>query len=203
MTNNKTVDFTNNTVTVTANSPLLDISIPSGPQHNADMLPPLPESMLLKIKQGKFVNFDLLLPQSYCPSTNDDYVVQVGGGDDASSSSITLVPKSQNSKAKVISFNLWLQAWCNFARVYVRYHGHQTDQILHYQSLMSQFGQQYIFEEFYLYDRQFRLRMASSPALRCNRIDVELTNLVSTYYSGLFAIMVQLCFMAVNLLSSF
>ena len=41
---------------------------------------------------------------------------------------------------------------------------------------MSQFGQQYIFEEFYLYDRQFRLRMASSPALRWDRIDVELTN---------------------------
>ena len=152
------------------------MSFPSVPQHNADMLPPLLESVLLKIKQGKFINFDLLLPQSYCPSSNDDCVVQVGGGENASSSSITLVPKSQNSKAKVLSFNLWLQAWCNFARVYVCYHGHQTDQILHYQPLMTQFDQQYIFEEFYLYNRQFRLRMASSPALRWDRIDVELTN---------------------------
>ena len=76
----------------------------------------------------------------------------------------------------MLTFTLWLQAWCNFAHVYVRYHGHQTDQILHYQSLMAQFGQQYTFEEFYLYDRQFRLRIASNPVLRWDRIDIELTN---------------------------
>ena len=145
----------------------------SAPQHNADMLPPLPESLLLKIKQKKFVNFDLLLPQSLCPSSSDDYVVQVGGGEN---SSITLVPKSQHNKAKILNFNLWMLAWCTYARVFVRYHGHQTDQLLHYQSLMAQFGQQYVFDEFYLYDRQFRLRLASNPALRWDRIDVELTN---------------------------
>ena len=89
------------------------------PEHNADMLPPLPEVVLLKIKQGKFVNFDLLLPLLYCPSTSDDYVVQVGSGDNGSASSITLVPKSQSSKAKVLTFTLWLQAWCNYARVYL------------------------------------------------------------------------------------
>ena len=155
---------------------LLETNTVKPPEHNADMLPPLPKAVLLKIKQGKFVNFNLLLPQSYCPSTNDDYVVQVGGGDDGFASSITLVPKLQNSKAKVLTFTLWLQAWCNFARVYVRYHGHQTDQILHYQSLMAQFGQQYVFNEFYSYDRQFRLRIASNPALRWDRIDGELTN---------------------------
>ena len=68
-------------------SNLLNIHSVSSPQHNADLLPRLPESVPLKIKQGKFVNFDLLFPQSYCSSTNDDYVVQVGGGGDDNSAS--------------------------------------------------------------------------------------------------------------------
>ena len=46
-------------------------------ERNSDVLPPLPENMLLKIQQGKFVNFDLLLPQAFAPSTTDDYVLQV------------------------------------------------------------------------------------------------------------------------------
>ena len=46
-------------------------------ERNSDVLPPLPENMLLKIQQGKFVNFDLLLPQAFAPSTTDNYVLKV------------------------------------------------------------------------------------------------------------------------------
>ena len=101
--------------------------------HNDNNLQLLSESMLQKIKQGKFINFDLLVPQAYTPSASDDYVVQVSNNeDDLSSSSITLVPKSQSNRAKVMYFNTWLQAWCVFVRVYCRFHSHRVEEVLHY-----------------------------------------------------------------------
>ena len=143
--------------------------------HNDNHLPPLPESTLPKIKQGKFINFDLLLPQAFTPSASDDYVVQLSNNeDDLSSSSITLVPKSQSNRAKVVDFNTWLQAWCVFVRVYCSFHSHRVQEVLHYQTIMAQYGHQYVFPEFYLFDRQFRLRMANNNFLRWDRFDFEL-----------------------------
>ena len=114
--------------------------------HNDNHLPPLPESTLQKIQQGKFINFDLLLPQAFTPSASDDYVVQLSNNeDDLSSSSITLVPKSQSNRAKVVDFNTWLQAWCVFVRVCCRFHSHRVQEVLHYQTIMAQYRHQYVF----------------------------------------------------------
>ena len=40
-------------------------------QENSDSLPPLPKKVLAKIRQGKFIDFDMLLTQAFPPSTTD------------------------------------------------------------------------------------------------------------------------------------
>ena len=105
-------------------------------QENADSFPPLPEKVLAKIQQGKFIDFDMLLPQAFPPSTTDDYVMQVVG-DDLGSSSISLVPRSQSNRAKVSDFYTWLQAWCIFTRAFCRYHRHRIEEILYYMRLAN------------------------------------------------------------------
>ena len=84
------------------------------------------------------------------------------------------VPKSQSNRTKVVDFNTWLQAWCVFVRVYCRFHSHRVQEVLHYQTIMAQYGHQYVFPEFYLFDRQFRLRLANNNILRWDRFDFEL-----------------------------
>ena len=80
--------------------------------------------------EGKFIDFDILLPQTFPPSATDDYVMQVTG-DDLGSSYITLVPRSQSHRAKVSDFYMWLQAWCCvFVRAFCRYHRHRRGFIL-------------------------------------------------------------------------
>ena len=43
----------------------------------ADILPSVPNSVMAKIKDGKFINFDDLLPSFIAPSSNDDYSIQI------------------------------------------------------------------------------------------------------------------------------
>ena len=93
---------------------------------------------MAKIKYGKFVNFDDLLPSFIAPSSNDDYSIQIselGRG-----TSLSLVPRAQASKVKVVNFHSWLEAWCIFARIYSFYFPHRVSEILFYQNIMTQYA---------------------------------------------------------------
>ena len=145
-----------------ANHRQSDIEDPfSGYSHNEQdrsCLPAVTEKLLHKIRDGKFVDFDLLFPQAVPPSANDDYTLEISGDHDTDRS-ISLIPKSHTSKAKVVDFSSWLAAWCTFMRVYLFFYSHLTQALLSYMSTMVQYGKRYVFHQFSLYDRQFRMCM--------------------------------------------
>ena len=144
-------------------------------QHSSvpSALPSISADILQKIKRGEFVNFDKLLPHAVAPSSSDDFAIRLdqSGGEPAS---LSLVPRSQSSKAKVFDFLSWLQAWNNFVRAFVYYHPHTMSQLLYYQAMVCDYFNQYTFNDVYAYYRNFRQRMAALPDLRWGRHDQEL-----------------------------
>ena len=83
-------------------------------QPTSSRLPALPSTVLKKIQAGQFVNFNDLLPHSMSPSTSDDFTIQLSQSSATNPTSLSLVPRSQSSRAKVYDFSSWLQAWNNF-----------------------------------------------------------------------------------------
>ena len=79
-----------------------------------------------------------------------------------------------SSKANVLDFLSWLQAWSNLLRAFVFYHRHTTFQLLYYQAMVCDYFNQYTFNDVYAYDRNFRQRMAALPDLGWDRHDQEL-----------------------------
>ena len=116
-------------------------------QPTSSRLPALPSTVLKKIQAGEFVNFNDLLPHYMSPSTSDDFTIQLSQSSVTNPTSLSLVPRSQSSRAKVYDFSSWLQAWNNFLRATIYYHPMLTDELLFYQSMMCQHGTRYIFED--------------------------------------------------------
>ena len=84
-------------------------------RRNCELMPPLPESVISKIKLGKFVEFDTLLTQPrIAQPQRHDFDIQVGNEENPS---VSLVPRP-NSKARIPNFESWMLAWCVFSRIY-------------------------------------------------------------------------------------
>ena len=139
-------------------------------RHNSDILPPLDEKIINTIKQGKFVEFDSLLPQPHSSSSMQGFIIQQEG------EACSVIPRSQQ-KSRIVNFYHWFVAWSIFARVYIHFHGHRVREIMHYQAQMAHFASLYVFNDIYLFDIQFRHRIANDPLLRWDRTDVELNTL--------------------------
>ena len=118
---------------------------PNQQQPTSSRLPAPPSTVLKKIQAGDFVNFNDLLPHSMSPSTSNDFTIQVSQSSATNPTSLSLVARSQSSRAKVYDFSSWLQAWNNFLRATMYYHHMLTDELLFYQSMMCQHGTRYIF----------------------------------------------------------
>ena len=148
-------------------------------------MPPLPQSVIDKIKNSEFVNFDLLLPNRSLLQS-DEYTFKVIGGDTPSDA---LVLNNQK-KPKVTDFSSWMVAWNNFVRCYTIFHPHRLHELLRYQSTICDFVSQYNFAAWSQYDRMFRYQMAYNHGLSWHRIDDDLYN---RYVRG--ATLLNLCYL--------
>ena len=131
--------------------------------------PPLPQQIIRRIRSGKFVDFDYLLPHSTAPGkSHGDALLMV-----ASNDGFRLTPKSKN-KAKVFDFFSWSQAWAIFMMYYLYFNPHRLQEILGYYQRAVEFASRYIFEDFEAYDIQFRHAMAGSRSRRWDKLDDNL-----------------------------
>ena len=138
---------------------------------NTSAMPPLPQTVIDKIKNCEFVNFDLLLPNR-SPIQNDEYTFKVVGG---ATPSVALVPNNQK-KPKVTDFNSWMVAWNKFIRCYSIFHPHRVQELIRYQTIICDFASQYNFAAWSQYDQMFRYQLAYNHDLSWYRIDDDLYN---------------------------
>ena len=139
----------------------------------ANLPPPVQPTLAKKIQNGEFINFDLLLPQSTPASSPNDFAIRIQQGDAYDGTALSLVPRSQ-TRSKIFDFYTWLLAWNNFMRTYVQAYPLLTPQLLYYQSMICQYANQYVFEDVYTFDRNYRMRLANNNNLRWDRHDLEL-----------------------------
>lgn len=123
-------------------------------------MPALPQAVIDKIRNGEFVNFDLLLPNR-SPVLTDEYSFKMVGG---STPSVSLIPKNQH-KPKVIDFSSWMVAWTNFLRCYILFFPQRIQELIRYQALITDFASQYIFSAWSQYDRMFRYQLTFNQEL--------------------------------------
>ena len=142
-------------------------------QHLSDNPPAILPSLVKKIKNREFINFDLLLPQTTA-ATPGEYSVQFQSDGSNSTTALSLIPKTSSNTIKVHDFSLWLVAWNNFMRTYIHFFPLMAPQLAFYQSMICQYAHRYNFDEVYTFDRNFRARTASSPLFRWDRLDPEL-----------------------------
>ena len=152
-------------------------------------MPPLPQSVIDKIKNGEFLNFDLLLPNRSPVQSNDEYTFKVIGG---STPSVALVPNNQN-KPKVTDFNSWMVAWNNFICSYGIFHPNRLQKLIRYQAIICDLASQYTFSAWSQYDQMFRYQLAYNPELSRHRIDDNLYR----YVRG--ATLLSLCYLCKGL----
>lgn len=160
-------------------------------QHDATVLdpissvclPPIPKRFLDKIKSREYVNFDALLPPSphssvLCTSLPMDDL----GEFDLNIQNVDGAPKVSLSqkmagKGKVQDFNSWVSAWTTYMRCMVWFYPHLVQQMLAYQTFISQFASQYAFASVYTYDQLHRLQLANNHSHRWDVVDDALFNM--------------------------
>ena len=136
----------------------------------ADIIPAVQQKLLNQIQHGEFIEFNLLLP-SHAPPLTDNYLVDIV--DDNTGEPSISIDRAQ-SRAKIFNFQSRLKAWNIYLRCLVHFHSHLITQLLYYQSQITQFTPIYPFQTWSLYDRLFRLRVASKAIARWDFDDVEL-----------------------------
>ena len=128
-----------------------------GRQCQADIIPAVQQRLLHQIQNGEFVEFHLLLP-SHAPPLTNNYLVDLVDNN-AGEHSISI--GKTHSRVKIANFQSWLKAWNIYLRCMIHFHSHLTTQLLYYQSQITTFASIYTFQSWSLYDRSFRLQLAS------------------------------------------
>ena len=123
-------------------------------------LPSLSASNLQLIKNGKYVNFDLLLPAALS-SNQAGFSLQVDPSQSLEGDhSVNLLPRV--SKRTIRNFSSWLGAWNIFVQTFLHFFPSFVGGLLAYQSQITIYASRYDFQAWATYDRQFRQNMANT-----------------------------------------
>lgn len=143
--------------------------------------PPVPKRVLEIIKKCEYVNFDLLLPPTLnAPLASSIPMDDIGEYDlnvrtVDGSPSVSLIRKNVG-KSRVKDFKSWCLAWSNYLRCVLSFFPHLCHEMITYQTLVTQFANQYAFSAIYAFDQLHRLHMANDPSRRWDVIDDLLFN---------------------------
>ena len=135
--------------------------------YPSESLPAVQPSVLTKITNGEFCNFDNLLPASISVSQELALVPTTG----EEGSAISLIPRTKSTKVK--TFNDWMKAWSIYIRVMSVSYPAIIGQLLYYQATIVNYAKLYDISHVIDFDRHFRLRLASNSGARWDDHDEE------------------------------
>lgn len=84
--------------------------------------------------------------------------------------------RKTTGKSHVNGLKSWCLAWNNYLRCVVSFFPHLCHKMITYQTLVTQFANQYAFYVVYAFDHLYRLHMANDPSCRWDVIDDILFN---------------------------
>jgi len=139
--------------------------ISTPPIVNQFRLPSLSTNNKVLIKNGKFVNFDHLLPGSLAHASSgyslhfNNHLSNSGSGVE-NDSPLSLQPNA--GRRTIRSFTSWLSAWNIFSQSFCHFFPSFAGLLAAYQSQIAIYANRYEFISWSTYDRLFRQNMANT-----------------------------------------
>ena len=133
-------------------------------QNQSEILPGIKSAVLKKIRTGKFVDFALLLPNT---EIEDQCEVNV-----VSRKKVRITGPAGGTN-KINTFTHWLYAWNQYLRVMIVFHPHLTQQLIFYQSEITDMYTRWTFKSIMTYDTQFRMKIANKTIARWDFHDIS------------------------------
>ena len=110
-----------------------------------------------KIEMGKYVDFSKLIPKDKIAIEEDKaYQLVMRNGKPA------WVPPSEGTA--IASFGHWEQAFRVFSNIYTRKFPDRAPELIEYNHVIHTISSTYIWENVYLYDKDFRIHMGNYPS---------------------------------------
>ena len=120
----------------------------------------LEQGLQEKIVRGEYVDFTRVLPQERSGEDHCMELMYKGGN-------TYFVPAADRESAGAISnFHKWEQAFRVFANIYTRAHPARATELIQYNHIICTAVSSYMWDNVYMYDREFRMHMGCYPG--CN-----------------------------------
>ncbi|XP_057312908.1 uncharacterized protein LOC130654361 isoform X2 [Hydractinia symbiolongicarpus] len=152
-------------------APLLSSHIPQA-HCSVPSLPAVPKAVLEKIKRLEYVNLELLLPpslnSSFVPDDEGEYDLNVRTADGVPRLSLS---RNVSGRSRIKDFASWCLAWSNYLRCLIYFYPHLATQLVTYQTLVTQFANQYVFSAVCAFDKLHRLQLANDSLQRWDQLD--------------------------------
>ena len=115
----------------------------------------LDKALQAKIIRGKYINFGKLVPKDHVLTVDDSrYEMIVRDG------KTYWVPANNNESTEISNFNCLEQAFRVYSDVYVWSFPQRASELVQYGHLIHTAAQSYVWENVYMYDKDFRLHLA-------------------------------------------
>ena len=112
------------------------------------------------IKNGKYINFDTLLPSSLSHPTSG-YSIHLSQSSSGVEGDTPFTIQPQSSRRTIKNFPAWLSAWNIFIQAFCFFFPGFAGLLLAYQSQMTIYANRYEFSAWSTYDKLFRQNMAN------------------------------------------
>ena len=118
----------------------------------------LDETIQAKIIKGEYIDFGWLIPKDRVQA-QEEYRVEMKIKDGKTVWSTS----SAEEITQISNYPRWEQAFRIFSDVYLRAHPERAVELIQYNHIIHMASQSYIWENVYMYDRDFRLHLACNP----------------------------------------
>jgi hypothetical protein len=134
------------------------INIPQ--QSNNFRFPAISTTNINLIQNGKYVNFDTLLPSSLSHPTSG-YSIHLAQSSSGVDGEMPFTIHPQSSRRTIKNFPSWLSAWNIFIQAFCFFFPGFAGLLLAYQSQLTIYASRYEFSAWSTYDKLFRQNMAN------------------------------------------
>ena len=116
------------------------------------------ESTQEKIVNGEYVDFARLVPRDRIMLADDQrYEMIVKDG------KTFWMPANVHEGVSISNYGRWEQAFRVFSKIYMKAHPYRATELVQYNHLIHLASQTYVWENVYLYDKDFRIHMSNHP----------------------------------------
>ena len=150
--------------------------LPSDAQYRE---PAIKESILLKIRAGKYVDLTKLTPRAVLDA-NEGFQMVIGADAASGDPAVNVFPSTLKGAFK--SFREWLAAFLVFAQAYLGSFAAHAGGVMAYIERITMYSSRYPLDNWVAYDRMFRQQLPTTPRLRWGVEDKALFDLCLAGY---------------------